>query len=877
MTARPDTPPDPLPEELFLRYWDDVLTDAEAAVLAERLRTDPAARERFESLCFQFGALAECRPSGGRPLDAAFAPDTIERGIGRGAVDDVGLAHPSREELEAFGLGRLDPGPEAGVLRHLEGCAACRAVVESLPDDTLSALVRRAVTSAYGVTNPTPPRPVPEPGDPLAGHPRYRVLGPVGAGGMGVVYRAEHLLMGRVVALKVLHRQLTEWPAVIERFRREVQAAAGLSHPNIVAALDADQAGDRHFLVMEYVEGTTLARLVNEHGPLPPESACEYARQAAMGLQHAHGQGLVHRDIKPANLMLTPDGWVKVLDFGLVRLGPDADGGVTAADTLLGSVDFLAPEQADDPRTADTRADIYSLGCTLYFLLTGRPPFAGGNLIQRLKAHALREPPPLEDARPDLDFPRGLERVVRKMLAKDPARRFRTPADVAEALAPFADPARAEDAKLRRRKHVFRLLLGVLLALGAAVYWVVTDYGEVEITTNDPFAQVVLERNGKPVRVLNLQTIVTAPDLETRLSGRLTLRAGVYAVRVENSASGPVEIQPNLLVVRRGGKSTLAIKRGLVRAERFEAPERFRALAVSADGRFAVAGGGADGRRDPSSSRGFITLWHLRTEYRVERVDQFQVHGHVVTDLTFTRDAGRFLSCGSDGTARLWDVATRKEIRQYKGHGGDVRAASITPDDRFVLTGCQDKKLRLFDLETREEKKVLTGHVVGVVCVAFAPDGRRVLSADEGGTVHLWDLDKGQQIRSWGLDHWPCRLAWLGDGRRFLTCGDRGRLLLWDVDTDQPVRSYEGHGHQVCDVARTADERFVVSASRDGTVRFWDLNTGQEMLRHTAQFGAIDRLGLAGHGRMLLTLGGFHNYQVADLYHLPLGLWPAKK
>ncbi len=210
----------------------------------------------------------------------------------------------------------------------------------------------------------------------LLNHPRYRVLALLGAGGMGAVYKAEHRLMERLVALKVMAARLLGNAAMVERFRREVKAAARLAHPNIVTAHDAEQAGDLHFLVMEYVEGTDLARVVAERGPLPVGEACDYVRQAAMGLQHAHEHGMIHRDIKPHNLMLTPQGTVKMLDFGLARLAGEAGsqpGGGTAQGTVLGTVDYMAPEQADDAHQADIRSDIYSLGCTLYHLLSGRP------------------------------------------------------------------------------------------------------------------------------------------------------------------------------------------------------------------------------------------------------------------------------------------------------------------------------------------------------------------------------------------------------------------------------------------------------------------------------------------------------------------------
>src|SRR5262249_41980004 len=237
----------------------------------------------------------------------------------------------------------------------------------------------------------------------LAEHPRYRVRELLGVGGMGAVYRAEHLLMERPVALKVINRSLTDRPALVERFRREAPAAARLAHPNSVAAFDAEQAGDTHFLVMEYVEGQSLARVLAERGPLPVTEACAYVRQAALGLQHAHEQGMVHRDIKPHNLMRTPGGQVKILDFGLARFaseaappgallaGPPAGeappaASLTQTGTMMGTPEYIAPEQARDAHAADIRADLYSLGCTLYDLLTGQAPFPEGTAVEKVRA-----------------------------------------------------------------------------------------------------------------------------------------------------------------------------------------------------------------------------------------------------------------------------------------------------------------------------------------------------------------------------------------------------------------------------------------------------------------------------------------------------------
>src|SRR5262249_32836498 len=221
----------------------------------------------------------------------------------------------------------------------------------------------------------------PQPGVPadLSNHPTYEVLQLLGQGGMGAVYKARHKVMDRVVALKVINATLLGSNSSVERFHREVKAAAKLHHPNIVTAHDAGQAGNTHFLVMEFVEGTDLGKYVAQKGPLPVAHACHFIRQAALGLQHAHEHGMVHRDIKPSNLMLTAKGVVKVMDFGLARLTQEGAGsaGLTGENVVMGTADYIAPEQAQDAHKADIRADIYSLGCALYHLLAGRPPFGG--------------------------------------------------------------------------------------------------------------------------------------------------------------------------------------------------------------------------------------------------------------------------------------------------------------------------------------------------------------------------------------------------------------------------------------------------------------------------------------------------------------------
>ncbi len=387
--------------------------------------------------------------------------------------------HPSADDLAAFDAGCLPAARSAAVETHVAACASCCRRLEELPEDAFAALVRAYAGKADpGRTRPQPNGAAWEVPGPLVGHPRYRVLGVLGQGGMGVVYKAVQQHMDRVVALKVIHAPLLACPDFVERFRREVKAVARLRHPNIVLAHDADQAGELHFLVMEHVEGTSLDQVVARRGPLPVAEACEYARQAALGLQHAHEQGLVHRDVKPHNLLLTPQGQVKVVDFGLAHLAR-ADGAETAVTSapLLGTPDYTAPEQARDPSGVDVRADVYSLGCTLYHLLTGQPPFPGGTALQKLLNHQERPPRPVTELRPDV--PPGLAALLGRMLAKDRARRPATPGEVASELAPFAG-APAETAALppprrrglgRRGVLVGGAALAAVLAAGTLAAW----------------------------------------------------------------------------------------------------------------------------------------------------------------------------------------------------------------------------------------------------------------------------------------------------------------------------------------------------------------------------------------------------------------------
>ena len=472
------------------------------------------------------------------------------------------------------------------------------------------------VKLAFTTNRPSPGRPLtsrrvaglPEE---LNDHPRYRVVAALGAGGMGAVYRAEHRLMDRPVALKVIRGDLLGNEAMVERFRREVKSAARLaSHPNIVAAYDAEQAGETHMLVMEFVEGTDLARLVDRRGPLPVGEACEYVRQAALGLQHAFEDGMVHRDIKPQNLMRTTRGQIKILDFGLARFASEVatHAGVTAEGMILGSADYIAPEQIDDPHAADIRADIYSLGCTLYFLLAGRPPFPDGSVIQKLMAHREKTPRPLgRDSRRRAG---GAGPGHRADDGQGPGAAVPTPEDVAQALAPFADvqAARAAatgvDASAAARAHrtgdfaftgpecarscaigqrrptqvrprrpwvrtaaALAILAAGAVTLALITYRIQTGIGELVIESDDRDIEVIVKQGGEQVTII-----------DPRTKNRIELNAGRYELQLAGGGARPTTVERHLHAQARGQNSShrAAPGAGTSRAIRDVLPSRPR-------------------------------------------------------------------------------------------------------------------------------------------------------------------------------------------------------------------------------------------------------------------------------------------------------------
>jgi serine/threonine protein kinase len=596
------------------------------------------------------------------------------------------------------------------------------------------------------------------PGDAPPLLPDFDILEEVGRGGMGIVYKAQQRSRSRVVALKVIRKERLSHPEVVRRFRREVQAAARLSHPNVVRVYDSDQEGDTHFLAMEYVPGITLQRLVEQFGRLPVPQAGDYIRQAALGLQHALEQALVHRDIKPANLMVAavaPEqpgalayrgAVLKVLDMGVARLyqlrGNQEEllSTLTQDGAVLGTPDYIAPEQLENAHEADIRADLYSLGCTFHFLLTGQVPFPGGTLIQKLDKQRWATPPAVDQLRPEVSA--GVAGVVRKLMAKRPEDRYQTPAELVAAL-----------------DHLGRT-------------------GHLPAEPRPPALA--------PARRLTGHTDCVW-GVALSADGQLALSGGKDGtLRLWDVASGK-----ELRVLVGGG-------------------DEIRAVALSTDGRLLLSASGAT-----------LKLWDGVTGQELGRLVG---HTDTVKSVAFAPDGRRGAARGDDRTVRLWDVQGRREVRRFAGHTRDLTGVVFTPDGRHVLSGSRDQTLRLWDLQTGREARCFGGRAGMVLSVAVSADGRHALSGGYDTTLRLWELASGKELRRFqGHKQMVAGVAFAPDGRRVLSGSHDQTLKLWDLESTRELCSCEGHAGWVTSVTYAPDSRSAISAGADGALCLWQL------------------------------------------------------
>jgi len=659
---------------------------------------------------------------------------------------------------------------------------------------------------------------------------------------MGQVFKAMQERLDRIVALKVIRQDRQDTEAV-RRFQREARAAAKLSHPNIVIVHDFDQVGDNCFIAMEYVEGTDLYHLVKEQGPLPPPQACDYTRQVALGLQHAHERGLVHRDIKPANLLvagiqidpstkapvdLTP-GVVKILDMGMALLhGVDKDSMHGMPDGgLMGTPDYMAPEQALDFRQVDIRADLYSLGCTFYYMLTGRPPFDEYPLMRKMMMHQQGTVRPVWELRSTI--PPELDVVVQKLLAKKPEDRYQTPAALADALSALLGDEKAADSEKNRETERDRVKAE---EESPSLTFRVSPEPH---SANAPSS--IAPSRSAPARTVPADRLAATPsgarDVEPQAPESGDPRRGPGAPKKMAVLQGPaggasaLAFGPNRDILAAGGLQ------GALRFWEFHGTPRERiivqsfetgvwSLAFSPDQRPLAWGSG--------SLDGLICLGDL-TDPTLNRMALLHRHQAPVDALAFSGD-GKMLATGSrDQTVRWWEliqtedglVEGPKDPTVFKGHKGEVTAVAFSPDGKTLASSSRDGTVRLWKRGGfwSKEKVTLDGKWGGVQAVAFAPLAPVLAFGCQDHTVRVFAVDgnaykEAAVLR--GHEGAVRSVLFPPEGQTLISFCDKGVAILWDLASGAETHRWP-LGEVTGGVAFTVDGRYIALGSAEGVVK----------------------------------------------------------
>ena len=692
--------------------------------------------------------------------------------------------------------------------------------------------------------------------------PGYTILAKVGQGGMGQVFKAKQDRLDRLVALKIIRQEcISQDPHALRRFQQEAKAAAQLSHPNIIVVYDFNQVESTYYIAMEFVEGVDLHQLVRDCGPLPVSLACHFVRQVALGLQHAHKHGMVHRDIKPSNLLLAlpsmdvgvsgfktlpavvhrrrnsvhdsaagsslslrlptehlREGVVKILDMGMALIAhqpsdPDSPRW-TRHGTILGTPDFLAPEQALDARQVDIRADLYSLGCTLYYLIVGRPPFGEYPLVRKLMMHQIAKPRSILELQPN--GPRAVDQIINKLLAKLPEGRFQTPLELAEALAihsqaePALAPERQPPSKLPPKPSPSggevspRLREGEAPAdptkqpspisippanepakpEGAQFKWTGREGPDQEAATKEAKAVVLLKGHTAWVTALAF-----SPDRKTLASGAVHGSVRLWDL----SGSKPCE------------KAILPSDPGEVHALAFDSSNR----------KLATGCGGLEG---------LVWLWDL-AGMTPKKIATLQGHKAPVEALAFSRDNHLLASGGCDKTVILWELAATgpKEIASFKGHTENVKAVAFSPDGKTLVSASLDGTIRFWrrgSIWSKDQLAQVQGEGGPVYAIAFSLDGRHMAVGSLDQSVRILDSPNFRQ-KAILKGHLGVvrQIQFSPDGKSLASICDGGRVICWNIFTGTKTHELQLPKGRICSVAFTLDSRYLATGASDGIVK----------------------------------------------------------
>jgi eukaryotic-like serine/threonine-protein kinase len=704
-----------------------------------------------------------------------------------------------------------------------------------------------------------------DPAETLPELPGYQIEGILGRGGMGVVYKAQHVALKRTVAVKMILAGGHAGPVEIARFRAEAEAVAQLQHPNIVQVHEIGEIGGCPFFSLEFVEGGSLASLL-QHKRLSATVAARLIRTLADAMQYAHDRGIVHRDLKPANILVQrpaaaenekakarrkpaapAHGTVKITDFGLAKQLDDPSGR-TATGSILGTPSYMAPEQASGRiRDVGTAADIYALGAILYELLTGKPPFKSGTMLETLEQVRTKEPTRPSDI--NRDVPADLETICLKCLEKEIAKRYHSARELSDDLRRFSGGEPIEARPYGRVERSWRWLrrnplLGVLGAVVVAAVFSATillTYGLVQteaLATADRLREKEQEQR---VRADRLREQEQEQRLRAEKQEGLA-REYMYFSKMHSASEAWRDSQlPRLdelleqtTPAYTNGKELRAFEWYYLRrlgnsghATLKEHIGHVLSAAFSPTGNvFASAGG--DGN---------IILYDANTH---KKIKSLRAGGGPVRALAFSPDGGRLLSGGDletfQGTAgvcgNVWSLSTGKVIHSLRGHLREISAVAWSPDGTLLATASIDGVAKVWDAESADELFTYRGHGESTIQgIAFGPDSNRIATCGGGGVLRIWEPRTGQNEEALPGDGWGLGVCFSPNGARVADTVAEMGVNIWDCGTRRKFGMLEGHTAQVVSVAYSRDGNRLATASDDMTVRIWDAQTRQELLK----------------------------------------------